>query len=464
MPPQILRLVGMSVEELKRGFTSKHVFTELNSLINEASQNFRGLSFAVSHFARFEQAYLDRLWMNQSRQRFPLPFVCTHKLTKLLYPRLPNYGIRALAGWFGMPLDDGKRARNHVAATQQIWAILAKDLEDRGITTLAQLMDFLNQRPTKAVGRKEFLIPRQKRLTLPSGPGIYRYIDRSGRVLYVGKATSLKARVNSYFTGGCRSDHRKLEMLSQAVDVEVIPTDAPLFAGLLEYDEIRKLKPPYNIAFKGAGRNPLNDINILIGRLADLSPEKNKRIIKEFFNGLNDFTIMRDGIALWRSTLDIHPETVLTDRHILALGVPLLRQWIVEEKIRRAKHEKISDNKQKTDNDFEESDDSVTEDIWTKELVAQVCQRIVRRATRHHVRTRWLRRIAVASIEIQISQNSKKVNKTQSITFKIDPEPDKSEPDLRRTKVLLHELRRTESRGGSWKITKPWAMTVPFWI
>lgn len=468
MPRKILRLIGISSEEVEQGFNAEQVFRELSYLIGESAKQFQGDIFAVSHFARFEKAHLDRLWQTYAKQPFPIPMICTHKLAKLLFPQLPNYGIRALAGWFGMPLDDGKRACNHVVATHQIWSSLAKTLEERGVTTLDQLLVFINQKSSRAPRRKEFLIPRETRLSLPTNPGVYRYVDRSGRILYVGKATSLKARVNSYFTGGCRGDHRKLEMLAQAVDVKVTPTEAPLFAGLLEYDEIRRHKPPYNIAFKGAGRDPVNDLDFLTGMLADLSPAKFAGTVKEYFYGLTDFQLLIDGVSLWRSNLAISPETVLTQRTLLNMAIPLLKHWILDERERR----KIAENPSSEDHDFvsdgdksaDESDDETKETVWTAELVAETCQRIIRRALRHYIRAKWLTRIAGASIELSMKTLPKLSRKNAPSTFVIEHSSEETTADLRRVRVLLHELRRAEARGGSWKILKPWPMTVPFWI
>lgn len=468
VPRKILRLIGISHEEVEQGFNAEQVFRELSSLIGESAKQFQGDMFAVSHFARFEKAHLDRLWQTYAKQPFPIPMICTHKLAKLLFPQLPNYGIRALAGWFGMPLDDGKRASNHVVATQQIWSSLAKTLAERGVTTLDQLQVFINQKSARAPRRKEFLIPRETRLSLPTDPGVYRYVDRSGRILYVGKATSLKARVNSYFTGGCRGDHRKLEMLAQAVDVNVTPTKAPIFAGLLEYDEIRRHKPPYNIAFKGIGRDPLKDLNLLTGTLADLSPAKFSGTVKECFYGLTDFQSLIDGVSLWRSHLAISPETVLTQRALLNLAIPLLKSWIIEEQ----KRLKIAETGSSKDQDFasdvdestDESVDDTKETVWTVELVAETCQRIIRRALRHYIRAKWLKRLAGASIELSTKTLTKPSRKNATSSFIIEHSSEETAADLRRVRVLLHELRRADARGGSWKILKPWPMTVPFWI
>lgn len=464
VPRKILRLVGILAEEIEKGLEPKRVFAELNDLIQDAIKEFHGNIFAVAHFARLEQAFLDRLWRDHCQQPFPIPIVCTHKLAKLLYPRLPNYGLRALAGWFGMPLDDGKRASNHVKATKQIWQSLEKSLEDLGVNNLETLMDFLGRKPVRNSGRRDFQIPREKRLALPSAPGVYRYVDRSGRVLYVGKATSLKSRVNSYFTGGCRGDHRKLEMLAQAVDVEVTTTKAPIFAGLLEYDEIRRLTPPYNIAFKGRGSDPLKGLEILIGTISDFNPEKHSRTVRDYFPGLGDLGLLKQGIIFWRSKSSILPEMDLTERDLLRQGIPLLKIWIADEKKRHAlRGEDLSENDD-PETCKDQIKDEVQEIVWTAEMIASVCDRIVRRAIRHYIRSKWLKRIAGASITLTINSQSKGAEKSVPTIFTIEQNSNELAPDLRRIRVLLHELRRAQSKGGTWEVTRPWSMNVPFWI
>ena len=82
--------------------------------------------------------------------------------------------------------------------------------------------------------------PRDVRLALPDGPGVYRMLRISGDVLYVGKATSLHHRVNSYFRKQKGIHERTLEMLSQARDLSFVVTESPLEAALLEPDEIKR--------------------------------------------------------------------------------------------------------------------------------------------------------------------------------------------------------------------------------
>ncbi len=91
---------------------------------------------------------------------------------------------------------------------------------------------------------------REKISRLPAEPGVYLFKDGSGKVLYVGKATSLKARVRSYLRPG--GDGRFLIpfLEERARDLEFIVTRSPGEALLLEDSLIKKFKPPFNIDFK----------------------------------------------------------------------------------------------------------------------------------------------------------------------------------------------------------------------
>jgi DNA polymerase III subunit epsilon len=75
-----------------------------------------------------------------------------------------------------------------------------------------------------------------------------------GSVLYIGKAASLHHRVNSYFRKQAGVPERLLEMLSQARAISFDVTPSPLEAALLEPDEIKRHRPPYNVALTTASR------------------------------------------------------------------------------------------------------------------------------------------------------------------------------------------------------------------
>ncbi len=85
--------------------------------------------------------------------------------------------------------------------------------------------------------------------SLPSGPGVYRYLDSSGKVIYVGKAKNLKKRVASYFTKKHVSGKLKL-LVKKIADIEFVVTDTERDALFLENNLIKKYQPRYNVQLK----------------------------------------------------------------------------------------------------------------------------------------------------------------------------------------------------------------------
>ena len=90
---------------------------------------------------------------------------------------------------------------------------------------------------------------------LPLTPGVYLFKDRRGRILYIGRATRLRQRVLSYFTG---RDERPLIpfLLREAYDIDVLTTKTPFEALILEAQLIRRHHPRYNTLLKDTRGHP----------------------------------------------------------------------------------------------------------------------------------------------------------------------------------------------------------------
>ncbi len=91
---------------------------------------------------------------------------------------------------------------------------------------------------------------------LPDAPGVYIHKDQHGKILYIGKARSLKSRVRSYFNkdGGHSPLTRKLAKM--VTDLETIITATEKDALILENNLVKMHKPPYNIRLKDDKRYP----------------------------------------------------------------------------------------------------------------------------------------------------------------------------------------------------------------
>jgi excinuclease ABC subunit C len=81
-------------------------------------------------------------------------------------------------------------------------------------------------------------------------PGVYRMLDASGEVIYVGKARDLKRRVSSYFQGNRAHDGKTLAMVRSVAGIEVTVTRTEAEALLLEYNLIKQHRPRFNVVLR----------------------------------------------------------------------------------------------------------------------------------------------------------------------------------------------------------------------
>lgn len=403
IPPAVARITGISDAAARGGIDARDALRELAS---DAIAFGSTPAPAVIHFARFERPFLCSFSSD-----LPLDVVCTHEIARRLLPALPRRSLRALAGYFGRAVGSLRRSADHVEATAFVWRELVRLLDEGGISTWSALHEWLARPPdSRKRARMVFPMPREARLALPDAPGLYRMLRTSGDVLYVGKASSLRHRVNSYFRKQHGIHERTLEMLSQARGVSFEITPSALEAALLEPDEIKRHRPPYNVALtldeRGVWFAPPD--------LSERSPRPTRRCpIGPFPSGetLDQFAAVAGALS---------SRAALARAEASALG---RGRWAPDPRVfdagyarLRAAHPELSRGDlaphsrllrlgtrlwQEGRRDRDADDDEWTlrpADGWTPEQVQVALERLVLRATLARRRARWLTRLVEATV------------------------------------------------------------------
>ncbi len=438
IPRRVTRVTGLKTGDLEPGLPVKKIWKKLISRARKmASANGRAGCLTVIHFSRYEEPYLHYLHQKYTPQQpFLFDIICTHQLSLRLLPGLPRKSLRAMAGYFGHSVPELRRSAHHIAATAFIWRHLVQLLAEKNIYTLDELKEWMKKTSSKTpVGGREYLLEASLRLNLPKKPGVYRMSRSNGDLLYIGKATSLKHRVNSYFQKGKRTPHANhiMEMLTQAAHLEVIVTGSALEAALLEADEIKRHSPPYNIALRQRDREivffsqDLREPSPQVDASHPLGPFPTGKSIPTFaavdallkgeFSGKADTDVCSLTLGI---PLEYAPESecfwqgveIFRQRHkeilkkyegkfsikgLMMLG-KLLRQKKMEELAAAENTESEEENGDET-NESEET-------TWTAEGAADFMEGVIRHGAHLIRRSRWFCLLSEASLAWQTGKTS----------------------------------------------------------
>lgn len=152
---------------------------------------------------------------------------------------------------------------------------------------------------------------KQKLDLLPLNPGVYQFFNDKGKVIYVGKAKSLKNRVRSYFHENLDSQKTRV-MVSKIENLEIIVTDSEIEALVLENNLIKEFKPRYNINLKDDKTFPY--IRITNEPFPQIFPTR--EIIRDgskYFGPYTDVKNMKNSLRLMNTTFKIRSCRFLLD-------------------------------------------------------------------------------------------------------------------------------------------------------
>ncbi|WP_336922688.1 DEDD exonuclease domain-containing protein [Aquipuribacter sp. SD81] len=192
----------------------------------------------VAHNARFDTSFLREACTRQQRAWPRFEVVDTVLLARRLVTsdEVPNRRLASLARLFRASTTPEHRALADARATVDVLhGLLARA---RGVRTVEDLLDFCRTDDGRRARRH--LVDG-----VPEAPGVYRFVDPGGRVLYVGSSLDMRTRVRSYFTAS-EKRRRMTEMVSVAATVEHVVCATALEAQVRELRLIAEHRPPYN--------------------------------------------------------------------------------------------------------------------------------------------------------------------------------------------------------------------------
>jgi DNA polymerase III subunit epsilon len=231
VPPEITVLTGISQSMVLPAPRIESVLPTLLEFIGDA--------VIVGHNVRFDLGFLRMALERSGRPRLANPWVDTCALARrLVRDEVPNCRLGTLASRLRLDHRPNHRALDDALATADLLHMLLERAGGLGVTGLDDLLALPKLAGHAQVGKLALTA------SLPRAPGVYLFRDRGGRVLYVGKATDLRSRVRSYFSGDGR---RKVgQLLREVHTIEHQVCTSTLEAAVTEVRLIHEHQPRFN--------------------------------------------------------------------------------------------------------------------------------------------------------------------------------------------------------------------------
>ena len=231
IPPFITILTGITESMLIPAPPIEEVLPSLLEFI--------GSAVIVGHNIRFDISFLDAALTEHGYDKLTQRRVDTLGLARrLLRDEVPDLKLGTLARYLRVSVEPCHRAFADAHATAEVLHALLERAGTFGVLGLDDLLALPTMRAHPSAGKLKLTA------RMPRTPGVYLMKDRGGRVLYVGKATNLRSRVRSYFSGDSRK--KVPQLLREVETIDWIECSHELEASVRETRLIHELEPRFN--------------------------------------------------------------------------------------------------------------------------------------------------------------------------------------------------------------------------
>ncbi len=246
IPSGITMLTGITNSDVEKAPLFEDVAHKISEFICD--------SVLVGHNLKFDFSFLESEF---NKAELILPEVhqlCTLKLSRKILPHLPNKSLGTVKSHLRIRHKNTHRALSDAIVTAKVLIKLIKKLEtEYDIKTTKDILSFQSVPKTNKTFRviKKKLSEDYNRL--PDKPGVYFFQNSKGKIFYIGKAKSLKKRVQNYFSNTAPRKAKKIVRQSSRLGFQT--TKSELTALLAEAELIKKHNPPLNTLLKKYSRS-----------------------------------------------------------------------------------------------------------------------------------------------------------------------------------------------------------------
>jgi DNA polymerase III subunit epsilon len=231
IPAAVTAVTGISDEMVRHAPPIGAVLPSLLTFLSDA--------VLVAHNATFDVGFLRAATARHDGSTFEPLVVDTARLARrLLADEVRNMRLATLAVHLRARTRPEHRALTDARATVDVLHGLIERAGSHGAVTLEDLRDLARSTSTRAFRRVDLV------RDAPCSPGTYRFVGPAGEILYVGKATNLRARLRTYF--GQDPRRRIADLVRETASVTWTPTPTLLEAEVAEVRAIHAHRPRYN--------------------------------------------------------------------------------------------------------------------------------------------------------------------------------------------------------------------------
>ena len=221
---------------------------------------FIGNDVVTGHNLPFDNSFLKREFKYCGREELKNPNLCTLRVAKRIFPLLKSKSLGAVSSFLKIKNSSYHRALGDAETTAKILIKMAKHVKKNlGFETLSELINIQYAAASRIDGANLKSKILSEFDSLPDAPGVYYFLNSKGKIIYIGKAKSLRERVHSYFSQTAPRKAKKIVKSASKLKIEL--TNSELTALLKEAESIKTKNPRLNTQLKRYGNKYFLRVN-----------------------------------------------------------------------------------------------------------------------------------------------------------------------------------------------------------